>query len=79
MLSKLGKAMGGAFDFPGMLGGVPAEGAEGEEEEEEEGEDTVHSAASAGDVELLKKLLEAGANPDEGDEEGRTALHFACG
>jgi ankyrin repeat protein len=27
----------------------------------------------------LKRLLEAGANPDEGDEEGRTALHFACG
>lgn len=33
----------------------------------------------AGDVGLLKQLLEAGADVDEADEEGRTALHFACG
>ena len=31
-------------------------------------------------MEALKRLLETeGVNPDEGDEEGRTALHFACG
>lgn len=33
----------------------------------------------AGDVETIKRLLEEGAKPDEADEEGRTALHFACG
>lgn len=27
----------------------------------------------------LKKALESGANKDEEDPEGRTALHFACG
>lgn len=42
VLSKLGKAMGGAFQLPG------AEGEE-EEAEEEEGEPTVLSTASAGD------------------------------
>jgi ankyrin repeat protein len=35
--------------------------------------------APAGDVEQLKELLAAGADKDEKDEEGRTALHFACG
>ncbi len=43
MLSKLGKAMGGAFEFPGL---------ETQETVEEEGEEyeeaTLHSAASAG-------------------------------
>lgn len=34
---------------------------------------------TSGDVEAIKQLLEAGANTDEADEEGRTALHFACG
>ena len=33
----------------------------------------------AGDVELLKRLIQEGGNVDEPDEEGRTALHFACG
>ncbi len=32
-----------------------------------------------GDVELLKKLISEGANVDEADEEGRTAMHFAAG
>ncbi|GFH16432.1 ANK_REP_REGION domain-containing protein [Haematococcus lacustris] len=31
------------------------------------------------DVDLLKKLLSEGAAVDDGDEEGRTALHFAAG
>ncbi len=33
----------------------------------------------AGNQEQLRDLLAGGANPDEKDEEGRTALHFACG
>ena len=30
-------------------------------------------------MEALKELLQAGADKDEKDDEGRTALHFACG
>ena len=30
-------------------------------------------------MEALKQLLEGGADKDEKDAEGRTALHFACG
>ena len=51
MLSKLGKAMGGTFDFPGLMGAAPGEegaGAEAEGEEEGEEEETLHAAASAG-------------------------------
>ena len=33
----------------------------------------------AGDDAALLQLLKAGANKDEADEEGRTALHFAAG
>lgn len=36
-------------------------------------------APAAGNEELLKELLAAGADVDEVDEEGRTALHFAAG
>jgi hypothetical protein len=39
----------------------------------------VMDVTCSGDVELLKKLVEEGANVDEADEEGRTALHFAAG
>lgn len=28
---------------------------------------------------MLSELLKNGANKDEQDDEGRTALHFACG
>lgn len=77
VLSKISKAMGGAFELP------EGEGGEGEEEEEEGEEEeelpNVHSAASGGDVEQLKQLLETGSAVDEADEEGRTALHFAAG
>ncbi|KAJ9527442.1 hypothetical protein QJQ45_025723 [Haematococcus lacustris] len=80
VLAKLGKAMGGAFDLPGAEAGAGGEEEEAEEEQgEEEAEASVHSAASAGDVDLLKKLLSEGAAVDDGDEEGRTALHFAAG
>lgn len=34
---------------------------------------------ATGDVEALKELLQGGADKDEKDDEGRTALHFACG
>jgi len=40
--------------------------------------DRMHTCA-LGDVEALKELLQGGANKDEKDDEGRTALHFACG
>lgn len=30
-------------------------------------------------MEALKQLLQGGADKDEKDDEGRTALHFACG
>ena len=32
-----------------------------------------------GDVEVLRQLLQQGADKDLQDEEGRTSLHFACG
>lgn len=76
VLAKLGKAMGSSLDLPG--GDREATGEEAEEEEEAV-EENLHAAASAGDVELLKKLLAEGADVDDADEEGRTALHFAAG
>ena len=49
--------------------------------EDEEGEELpLHSCASNGDAEGIKALAkEEGVNMDEADNEGRTALHFACG
>jgi hypothetical protein len=92
VLAKLGKAMGGdagmaalgaggmgALGGPGGAGGEEDDEEE-EEEEEEEGELTLHSAASQGDHEALAVLLAApGCEVNAKDEEGRTALHFACG
>jgi hypothetical protein len=48
VLSKLGKAMGNVFEFPGAL--EAGEGEEGEGEEADGAvEETVHGAASAGE------------------------------
>lgn len=38
----------------------------------------LRTAASTNNVEKLNELLESGANPNSADENGRTALHFAC-
>ena len=42
---------------------------------------TAHTFSSydAGDAAAVKKALEGGADVDEKDDEGRTALQFACG
>jgi len=90
VLGKLGKAFGGMMGPMGAaMGATQGEDAtavaaeEQEEEEEGEGEEeeelTVLSAASTGDHESLQLLLKEGADKDMKDEEGRTALHFACG
>ncbi len=90
VLSKLGKAMGGDGALAALGGGAALGGLggvddvdeddEGGDEDEEEGELTLHSAASTGDDEALAVLLAAPeCDVNEKDEEGRTALHFACG
>lgn len=72
-LAKFGEAM------QDVLPNMPA-GAAGEAEEEGPAADTIMGAASDGNVEKLKELLaQDGADVNESDEEGRTALHFACG
>ncbi|GKA31283.1 ankyrin repeat domain-containing protein 2B-like protein [Tanacetum coccineum] len=74
VLAKLGEAMGllvtGGF-LPLLL-----EIQSGDAEEVNENESIVHQTATTGDVEGLKKALESGADKDEEDGEGRTALHF---
>lgn len=84
VLSKLGKAMGGDFPLggPGMpvpAGAAAEDGEEDGEGEVDEEEPPLLTAASSGDVDELKKLLKDGADKNEKDGEGRTALHFACG
>ena len=41
----------------------------------EDGETPLHLAAGKGDVEEVKRLLNAGADVKARDEDGRTALH----
>ena len=38
----------------------------------------LHFAATLGDVDIMKLLVDAGANVNKKDKYGRTALHFAC-
>ena len=38
----------------------------------------IFQAATYGEVESARALLKQGANPNEKDESGRTALHWAC-
>ncbi|MQM01098.1 hypothetical protein Taro_033851 [Colocasia esculenta] len=79
VLKKLGQAMGiGASGDSEASTEVPGP-EEAEEEAGYEDESVLHHAASVGDVEGLKNALSTGADKDEEDSEGRTALHFACG
>ncbi|CAL2279984.1 unnamed protein product [Prunus armeniaca] len=78
VLQKLGEAMGLAV--PGDAAtSADNSGPEEVEDAGNEDESIVHHTASVGDVEGLKSALASGADKDEEDSEGRTALHFACG
>ncbi|XP_047322365.1 ankyrin repeat domain-containing protein 2B-like isoform X2 [Impatiens glandulifera] len=72
ILKKLGEGLGVAVS--GETGTSSYAKARGHEDES-----IVHHTASVGDLEGLKKALASGANKNEVDSEGRTALHFACG
>ncbi|KAK1322711.1 Ankyrin repeat domain-containing protein 2 [Acorus calamus] len=78
VLQKLGQAMGLAD-----AGETAATATDAPDETDEdagyEDESIVHQTASVGDVEGLKNALASGADKNEEDSEGRTALHFACG
>ena len=73
VLQKISGAMGDVM--PGVMGdtgaAAPAEEEEEEEEEEEDGEETVHTAASAEDADALKELIDAKADVNAKDGEGR--------
>merc|ERR1719478_2134871 len=63
VLQKISGAMGDVM--PGMpqdAGETADAGEEEESEEEDDGEETVHTAASAGDAEALKELIDGGAD-----------------
>ncbi|KAK1276696.1 Ankyrin repeat domain-containing protein 2 [Acorus gramineus] len=78
VLQKLGQAMGlaDAGETAATATDVPDET---DEDAGYEDESIVHHTASVGDVEGLKNALASGADKNEEDSEGRTALHFACG
>lgn len=78
VLQKLGEAMGLAVSEEAGTS-VETSGHEEAEEAGNEDESVVHHCASVGDAEGLKNALASGADKDEEDSEGRTALHFSCG
>ncbi|KAJ1420562.1 Ankyrin repeat [Sesbania bispinosa] len=93
VLRKLGQAMGLA-NAGEAAASAENSGPDETEEYGNEDESIVHHTASVGDVEVLwcfpfdpctlwlqglKNALASGADKDEEDSEGRTALHFACG
>ena len=73
VLSKIGKKMQGVIGAEGAQG----PGAEAPQVVEEEVD--LHGAVSDSDVASVKELIKIGADVNEKDEEGRSALHFACG
>lgn len=81
IMAKVGKKFQEALadpEFRAQLKG--AEALDALEAGEEEEEETIITVASAGNADRLKELLAAeGAEADQRDEEGRTALHFAAG
>ncbi|XP_034681499.1 ankyrin repeat domain-containing protein 2B-like isoform X1 [Vitis riparia] len=86
VLQKLGEAMGLAVSGDAAASADNSGLDEAEELANEDesiahhhSESIVHDTASVGDVEGLKNALASGADKDEEDSEGRTALHFACG
>jgi hypothetical protein len=83
LMSKMGKKFQEAMEDESFVSGL-VKPDDAEEEEEEEGEEpgketTIISAASNGSVDRLKELLADGADVNEADEEGRTALHWSAG
>ncbi|EOX98975.1 Ankyrin repeat domain-containing protein 2 isoform 2, partial [Theobroma cacao] len=78
VLQKLGEAMGLAASGDAATSADNSAADEGDEVGNED-ESIVHHCASVGDAEGLKAALASGADKDEEDSEGRTALHFACG
>jgi hypothetical protein len=82
LMSKMGKKFQEAMEDESFVSGLvkPDDAEEEEEEGEEPGkETTIISAASNGSVDRLKELLADGADVNEADEEGRTALHWSAG
>jgi len=76
ILAKFGEAMG---DLMPNVGAPAEEGQEAADGEEGPAPDTLLGAAADGDAKKLAELIKGGADLEEKDEEGRTAIHFACG
>lgn len=74
--AQFGEAMG---DLMPNVGAPAEEGQEAADGEEGPAPDTLLGAAADGDAKKLAELIKGGADLEEKDEEGRTAIHFACG